>query len=106
MVAQELCNKVIAGTLDNNFATNGLVSYYIKIGEQSLSFCSVRRSEEDPDGTVSENIRDAMHLAAGDLHAWIRAGRHDSCRPPRFVLSGVRIMISSEKIFTVDETVS
>jgi hypothetical protein len=24
------------------------------------SICSVRRSEEDPDGTVSENIRDAM----------------------------------------------
>jgi hypothetical protein len=41
-----------------------------------------------------------MHLAVGDLRAWIHASRHDS------VLSGVRIMIGSEKIFTVDEIVS
>ena len=100
MIVQDHCNKVVAGTLENNFATNGLVSYYIKIGERSLSFCSVRRSEEDPDCTVSENITDAMHLAVGDLRAWIHASRHDS------VLSGVRIMIGSEKIFTVDEIVS
>jgi hypothetical protein len=79
MIVQDLCNKVEVGTLDNNFATNGLVSYYIKIGEQSLSFCSVRRSEEDPDGTVSENIRDAMHLATGDLSDWIRTDHHDLC---------------------------
>jgi hypothetical protein len=79
MIVQDLCNKVVAGTLENNFATNGLVSYYIKIGERSLSFCSIKRSEEDTEGTVSENIRDAMHLAGGDLCTWIHAGRHDSC---------------------------
>jgi hypothetical protein len=31
MLAQDLCNKVVAGTLDNNFSTDGLVSHYIKI---------------------------------------------------------------------------
>jgi hypothetical protein len=29
MFAQELCNKVVAGALHNNFAIDGLVSYYI-----------------------------------------------------------------------------
>jgi hypothetical protein len=31
MFAQDLCNKVVVGTLDNNFATDELVSCHIKI---------------------------------------------------------------------------
>jgi hypothetical protein len=46
MFAQNLCNKVVAGTLHNNFTTSGLVSYYIEIGEQSPIILSVRRTEE------------------------------------------------------------
>jgi hypothetical protein len=45
MFAQDLCNKVVANTLDNNFATDGLVSYYIEIGDQSPLTCSVRRTD-------------------------------------------------------------
>jgi hypothetical protein len=39
----------------------------------------MRWTEQDHDGTVTENIRDVEHLAAGDLYARIHAGLCDSC---------------------------
>jgi hypothetical protein len=100
IIAQGLCNKVIAGTLDNNFATNGLVSYDIKKWRtkpfillcQALWRISWRYSVWKYQGCNAPRRR------------W--PPRLDLRQPPRFVLSGVRIMIGSEKIFTMDETVS
>jgi hypothetical protein len=46
MFAQDLCNKDVAITLYNNFTTDGLVSCYIEIGEQSPIILSVMRTEE------------------------------------------------------------
>jgi hypothetical protein len=46
MFAQDLCNKVVADTLYNNFTIDGLVSYYIEIGEQSPAIFSVRHTKE------------------------------------------------------------
>jgi hypothetical protein len=56
MFAQDLCNKVVAGTLHNNFTTGGLVSYYIEIGEQSPVILSVNLNK----------IAGSVYLAADD----------------------------------------
>jgi hypothetical protein len=66
MFDQGLYNKVQAGTLDNNFDVVALVVCHIKIQEKHPSMCPVRCSEEDPDGIMSKNISDAVHLAAGE----------------------------------------
>jgi hypothetical protein len=58
---QEPYNKVEAGILGNNFDVVGLAVYHMKIGEQSSSSCSVRRTEEDRHGTISEKIPGAVH---------------------------------------------
>jgi hypothetical protein len=74
MFDQILYNKIKAGTLDNNFDVVALAVCHIKIQEKRPPMCPSRRSEEDPNGTVSENISDAVHLTAGDPRAVIRAG--------------------------------
>jgi hypothetical protein len=79
MFDQGLYNKIKAGTLHNNFDVVALAVCHIKIQEKRPSMCPVRRFKEDLHGTVSENISDAVHLAAGDLHATIRTGRCGSC---------------------------
>ena len=66
MFDRGLYNKIKAGTLDNNFDVVALADCHIKIQEKCPSMCPVRRSKEDPDGTVSENISDVVHLAAGE----------------------------------------
>jgi hypothetical protein len=68
MFVQDLCNKVVAGTLYNNFTIDGLVSYYIEIGEQSPVILSVRRTEECLRWYSNLNkIAGLVYLAAGDL---------------------------------------
>jgi hypothetical protein len=79
MFDQGLYNKIKASTLDNNFDVVALAVCHIKIQEKHPSMCPVRRFKEDPHGIVSENISDAVHLAAGDLHTMIHIGRCDSC---------------------------
>jgi hypothetical protein len=74
MFAQVLCNKVVAGTLDNNFATDGLVCYYIEIGEQSPAICFVRCAEECSQWYINWTRSGSVHLAAGNPLAWIHAG--------------------------------
>jgi hypothetical protein len=67
MFAQDLCNKVVARTLYNNFTTYGLVSYYIEIGEQSPVILSVRRTEECSRWYSNLNkIAGSVYLAADD----------------------------------------
>jgi hypothetical protein len=56
MFDQGLYNKIKAGTLENNFDVVALAVCHIKIQEKHPSMCHVRRSEEYPDGTVSETI--------------------------------------------------
>jgi hypothetical protein len=46
----------------------------MKIRERSSSNRSIRWTEQDRGGTVTKNIRDAEHLAAGDPHTAIHAG--------------------------------
>jgi hypothetical protein len=67
MFAQDLCNKVVAGTLHNNFTTGGLVSYYIEIGEQSPVILSVRHTKECLRWYNNLNkIAGSVYLAADD----------------------------------------
>ena len=68
MFVQDLCNKVVAGTLYNNFTSDGLVSYYIEIRELSPVILSVRRIEECSRWYSNLNkIAGSVYLAAGDL---------------------------------------
>jgi hypothetical protein len=50
--------------LNNNFHVVELVALHMKTGEFGLSICSVRRTELECDGTVTE-ISAGVHLAAG-----------------------------------------
>jgi hypothetical protein len=50
---QETYNKVEAGILGNNFDAVRLAVCHKKIGEQSSSNCSVRRTEWTPHGIVN-----------------------------------------------------
>jgi hypothetical protein len=54
MFDQGHCNKVTAGTLDNNFDTSGLVSCHTKFGERGPASCSDRGTNEDRHGTLLE----------------------------------------------------
>jgi hypothetical protein len=63
---QEPYNKVEAGLLGNNFDTDELVGCHMKIGERGPSSCSVRTTEEDPDGTIVEKIFSAVNLTASE----------------------------------------
>jgi hypothetical protein len=54
MFDQGLCNKVTAGTLDNNFDTGRLVSCHTKIGERGPTSCLDRGTDEDRHCTVLE----------------------------------------------------
>jgi hypothetical protein len=88
--AQGLCSKVVAGTLDNNFAADEWVSCHIKIGEQSLASWAVRQSQEDSDGTVTES------------DAWFSEPRHRwpmlrSTPALWFVLNGTQIMTRGKR---------
>jgi hypothetical protein len=74
MYDQGLNNKIKAGTLDNKFDVVALAGCHVKIQEKRPSMCPVRHPEEDPDGTVSENISDAVHFAVGDPRVVIRVG--------------------------------
>jgi hypothetical protein len=75
-----LYNKIKAGTLDNNFDVVELAVCHMRIREKCPSICSVRRTAEDPDGTVDwTRSSDSVNLATGDLCAAICTGRCDSC---------------------------
>jgi hypothetical protein len=52
MFDRGLYNKIKAGTLDNNFDVVELAVGHMRIREKHPSICSVRTTEEDPDGTV------------------------------------------------------
>jgi hypothetical protein len=54
MFDQGLYNKVTTGTLDNNFDTGRLVGCHTKIREWGPASCSVRQTEPNCDGTVTE----------------------------------------------------
>jgi hypothetical protein len=74
-----------------------LTSRHTKIGELSALFCSVRNSDEDYHGIVTEKDLQ-IHRTSSPV---IPALRFTSA--PRFVPSVVWITIGSRKIFTVDE---
>ena len=52
MFDRGLYNKIKASTLDNNFDVVQLAVCYMRIREKRPSICSVRTTEEDPNGTV------------------------------------------------------
>jgi hypothetical protein len=56
MFDRGIYNKIKAGTLDNNFDVVALVVCHMRIWETHPSMCSIRMTEEDPDGTVVEKI--------------------------------------------------
>jgi hypothetical protein len=97
MFAQDLCNKVVVGTLDNNFAADEWGSCHIKIWEQSIASCSVRRSDEwfrwYSDWTRSGSV----YLTAGEL-----ASRSSSAGL-WFVPNGARIMTQGKRSRARDE---
>jgi hypothetical protein len=74
MFEQGLCNKVIAGTLDNNIDTGRWVSCHTKIWEQGDTSRSVRKTDEERDGTVTEPDARFSERAAGELRAAIIVG--------------------------------
>jgi hypothetical protein len=78
MIEQGLCNKVVAGTLDNNFDTGRRVSCHTKIGERGHASCSDRRTDEDRYGTVPGKISSVVNLMLVIL-------RRNSCSIGRFV---------------------
>ena len=66
MFDQILYNKIKAGTLVNNFDVVALAVCHIKIQEKRPPMCPSRRSEEDPNGTVTRKICWFSEPAAGD----------------------------------------
>ena len=65
MYDRGLYNKIKAGTQGNNFDVVALAVCHTRIREKCPSMCSVRTTEEDPDGTVVEKIFSAVNLAPG-----------------------------------------
>jgi hypothetical protein len=65
---QEPYNKVEAGILGNKFYVVGLAVCHMKIWERSSSNRSVRRTEEDRNGTVAEKISDSGNPTPVILH--------------------------------------
>jgi hypothetical protein len=74
MFDQGLNKKIKVGTLDNNFDVVAIAGCHIKIQEKCPSMCPIKHPEEDPDGTVYENISDAVHFAAGGPRDVVHAG--------------------------------
>jgi hypothetical protein len=52
MFDRGLYNKIKASTLDNNFEVVDFVVCHMRIREKRPSICSIRTTEEEPDGTV------------------------------------------------------
>jgi hypothetical protein len=100
MFDQGLYNKIKADTMDNNFYVVALAVCHIIFQEKRPSMCPVRRSEENLDGTVFENISSAEHLTVGiDRHCDSRhvldrcsSARRASLRPDIYGLDKIAVV--------------
>jgi hypothetical protein len=54
--------KIKAGTLENNFDVVELVVCHMRIREKRPSICSIKTTEEGPDGTITEQDTTSSEL--------------------------------------------